>query len=280
MKDVILLDGACGTCLFKKAEERGLEKIPVWMYSVKAPDMVQELAEEYVEAGTKIVQTNTFSANPAAVEHEGFEIEKIIAAAVKISKRAVSGTDCRVSLDVGPLTKHLEPYGDMTEEECRGIFSRIFSAGLDEGVDLITLETFMDLNMLKIAAHLAAEMTGSELPVLCSMTYQREGRSLFGNTPKEAAEFAEDFAKKTFGKEAENKFAIGINCSFGPEAAMKVLDEYAEYTKLPLLFKPNVDEGVSARDFADMCRPAFPKVRYIGSCCNSSPEFIKELSRI
>ena len=305
---MVLLDGACGTCLYEKAEQRGLERKPVWMYSIEAPDMVEELAGEYIAAGTRIIQTNTFNANPKTVEREGFDLEEVISAGVRIAQKAAGRTQnandkCRVSLDIGPLTDFLEPYGDMTEEECSAIFAHIIKAGLFANhsdlssvtgynktfdVDLITLETFIDLNMLRIAAGTAAAVAEDALSkvqdpskaerftVICSMSYQKDGKTLFGNTPEDLCSFANEFAQA----HPLIDVVIGINCSFGPKAALDVLNTYSENSRLPLLFKPNAEEGISAESFAELAAAAFEKADYTGSCCGSNPDFIRALADI
>ena len=114
MKDrIILLDGAVGTSLWKKAEALGIEKVPVWNYNITCPDIVKELTQEYLDAGSEIIMTNTFGANRPAVERSsGYTVSEVVRAGVRLA-REVIGDKAKVSLDVGPLSAMLEPYGDM-----------------------------------------------------------------------------------------------------------------------------------------------------------------------
>ncbi len=277
MSRIVLLDGAAGTCLWEKAEKRGFPKEPVWKYNIDHPEIVSELVREYLEAGSGIIQTNTFSANRQEIAHfPGYSTEETVRAGVRITREALKGTDCKCSLDIGPLSMFLEPYGDLEEDECREIFDEMIRAGMEEGPDLISLETFMDVEMMRIAAETAKQY---HVPVICSMTFDRSGKTMFGNTVEDVIETLEPLGID----------AIGLNCSLGPVLALPVIREFAEKTKLPLFFKPNAGvpsgpqeqtaSAYTAETFSEELVPAFPYVSYIGSCCGSDPGFIREIRR-
>mgnify|MGYP003313232239 CR=1 FL=1 len=274
---MILLDGSFGTCLWGKAEKKGIEQTPVWMYNITQPEMVEELCVEYLKAGTQIIQTNTFSANKETLDRYGWDLKENIKAATEIARRAIKslgneGLDRKVSLDVGPLPRYLDPIGDMTEKEAEAGFSEIIEAGLNAGVDQIFLETFTDLNLMKIAAGVALK---SLKPVFVSFSYDKRCRTLCGDYPA-------DIAKAIAGLGIE---VLGINCSSGPKAALPILDQYQEALdeigakNVKLLFKPNADESMTPEQFASECKPAFEKAAYIGACCGSSPEYIEKVEQ-
>lgn len=111
-----LLDGAIGTSLWEKAED----KVPVWRYNIENPAIVTELHNEYIAAGAKIILANTFGANAGAVEHSPYTVHEVVSNGVRLAKEAAKGTDVKVALSIGPLSVLLEPYGDLTEEEATG----------------------------------------------------------------------------------------------------------------------------------------------------------------
>lgn len=184
--EILLLDGASGTHLWDMAEKQGFAKDPVWKYNVEHPELVKHLAEEYIAAGAQIIYTNTFGANGLSVARSSaYSVAEVVSAGVRIAREAAAGTGVKVALDVGPLSVLMEPYGDLTEEEAAEIFREQIGAGMTEHPDLIVLETFMDLEMLKVAAGVAVEYG---VPVLCTMTFEARGRTVMGNRVEDIAE--------------------------------------------------------------------------------------------
>lgn len=277
-KDILLLDGASGTHLWDMAEEQGFAKDPVWKYNIEHPELVKSLAEEYIAAGSQIIYTNTFGANCHAVARSStYSVEEVVSAGVRIAKEAAAGTGAKVALDVGPLSVLMEPYGDLTEEEAEEIFREQIGAGMTERPDLIVLETFMDLEMLKVAAGVAKSYG---VPVLCTMTFEARGRTMMGNRVEDIVEELSELGVD----------GVGLNCSLGPVDALPIIKEFAEHTDLPLVFKPNAGKPVlaedgsvispySAGDFANDVASVLDLVTYLGGCCGSSPEYISVLKK-
>lgn len=277
-KDIILLDGAGGTTLWSLAEEKGYAKDPVWKYNVEHPELVKQLAELYIDAGSQIIYSNTFGANgPAVARSSNYSVAEVVSAGVRLAKEAALGTGVKVALDIGPLSLMMEPYGDLTEEEAEEIFREQIGAGMAERPDLIVLETFMDLEMLKVAASVAKSY---DVPVLCTMTFEARGRTMMGNRVEDIAEELSELGVD----------GIGLNCSLGPVDALPIIREFAEHTDLPLVFKPNAGKPVlaedgsvvspySATDFAEDVAPVLDLVTYLGGCCGSSPEYIRTLRK-
>lgn len=272
-----LLDGATGTMLWDIAEKNGLPKLPVWRYNLEHPEFVEEVAREYVDAGSDVILTNTFAANrPAVTANSSCTVGEVIKAGVAIARRAAEGHDVKVCFSAGPLTELLEPYGDLEEDECRGIYAEMIGEGAACGVDMILLETFMDAEMLRIAAE-EAKKTG--LPVFCTMSFEKSGRTMFGNSVDDILEVLEPIGVD----------AVGLNCSYGPETAVAVIESFHQKTSLPIILKPNA--GIPAADgsfsenaytperFIGDLRPVFPYVSYIGGCCGSTPDYIRALRR-
>ena len=273
-KDLVLLDGAVGTSLWEKSDDK------VWRYNIEKPDIVSQLINEYYEAGSKIILANTFSANGPSVADSGYTVEQIVSSAMEIAHGALDGKDAKIALSVGPLTGLLKPFGNISEEEAAEIFTEQIEAGVKGKPDVIFLQTFMDLKMMQIAARIARK---HDIPLFCSFSFVKSAkdkgsRTMMGNSIddilKGLAEFKPD--------------AVGLNCSLGPEMALPIIEEYSQKTDIPLIFKPNAGkptlEGGSQFDYdtfaEDIAKAAcVPGVKYIGGCCGSNAKYIEALRK-
>jgi len=278
-KKITLLDGAVGTTLWGIAEANGVAKVPVWKYNIEHPEFVEELTKKYLEAGSEIILTNTFGANGPSVKYSSnYSVADVVTAGVKITKKVLEGTGVRTSMAVGPLSQILEPYGDLEEDECRAIYEEMIGAGVKAGCDIIMVQTFMDLAMMKIAAEVAKSYG---LPVFCCMTFEKAGKTMFGNSVDDVIEELTPLGID----------AIGLNCSLGPDLALPIIKEFSEKTDLPIVFKPNAGKPIlsadgttstaySAEQFAIDVKPALEYVDYIGGCCGSDATYIKEIKKL
>lgn len=269
-RDIILLDGAAGTTLWELAEAQGIERAPVWKYNIEQPQLVLELHRRYIAAGCRMIQTNTFSANPDSVARSSdYSPEQVVRAAVELAKKAVEGTDVKFYLSFGPLSALLEPYGKLTREETFRCYSILAGAGCEAGAEYVMLETFMDLEMMRIAVEAVKQYP---LEVVCSMTFEKRMRTMMGNS----------VAQIVAALEPMGISALGMNCSYGPVKALEIIREYSRHTKLPLYFKPNagVGESYGPEDFAAEIAPALDYVSYIGGCCGCDDSYIRALGAI
>lgn len=273
-KDIVLFDGPNGIPLWTKAEQRGYEKVPVWRYSIEHPEIVAELNREYIDAGVDIILANTFTANRQAVRQASpYTTPEVVKASLAITKKAAEGTGVKVGMAVGPLTMMMEPFGPVKETAVRDIYEEMIGAGADNGAEFYYIQTFMDLRMLKIVSEIAVR-TG--VPVLSSMTFQKSGRTLFGNTPEEVVREMEPVGIT----------AIGLNCELGPDQMLPILREYAAVTDMPLVIKANAGVpieqggtgvGCDPVSYADAAEAFFEYATYIGGCCGVFPAFIREI---
>ena len=277
MKNITLLDGASGTRLWALSEAAGLPKKPSWTYNIEHPELVTQVTREYAEAGSQIIFSNTFNANRQMLKGQNSSVAEVVSGAVSAAKAAV-GTAARVGLDIGPLNGMMEPYGDLTEAEAAEIYGEQVDAGMAAGADLIVLETFMDLDMLRCAVSSAKRY---DVPVLASMTFQAGGRTMMGVSPADMVK-----ALAPLGVDA-----VGLNCSLGPAEALPVLREFSAATDLPLISKPNAGLPVTSPDgtvvspytaetFAKESAPALELATYVGACCGSSPDYIRALKAL
>lgn len=270
MRTIHLMDGSAGTALWAMAEAAGVRKEPVWKYSIEHPDFVLELHRRYIDAGAEFIQANTFDANRPAVERSSaYTPEEVISAGIRLAKQAASGSGTKVYAAFGPLSQLLEPYGRLTRAEADAIYAEMAEAAAKSGADLIVLETFMDVEMMRIAATAAKRVS---LPVICSMTFAKRRRTMMGDTVQKIVDTLTPLGID----------GIGMNCSAGPAEALPVIREFSEKTDLPLYFKPNAGTGeaYSAAEFAKEVSPALDFVSYIGGCCGCDAAYIQELKKL
>ena len=279
MNNITLLDGAVGTTLWEKADAHGIKRIPVWKYNIENPELVVEVHKDYVNAGSKVLLTNTFGANRQMVnKSSSYTVEHVVTEALRLIKQATSGTDIEICAACGPLMEFMEPYGDLEEEEVEDIFTELIGTAVREGAESVMVQTFMDLDTMLVACKVAKKLNKK---LYATMTFEKSGKTMMGNSVEKVAHALEDVGAD----------AIGMNCSLGPNMALPIICEFRKYTSLPLVFKPNAGLPITATDgsvlapysaekFVDEVRPALDFVSYIGGCCNCNSEYIKALSKV
>ncbi len=270
-KKIIFLDGAMGTMLQKSGLKPG--EIPE-LYSVTHPEIITEIHRQYVEAGADIIYTNTFGANSYKLHDCSSSVYQIVTASIENARRACEGTGTLVALDVGPIGRLAEPAGSMRFEEAYEMFAEIVAAAQD--CDLIVFETMTDLYELKAAVLAAKENT--DKPILCTMTFEANGRTFTGCSP----------AAMATTLTALGVDAVGVNCSLGPKEMRPILEQTAAFTNLPLVIKPNAGlpdpltgaYNVDADSFAESIEALLPLgIKFAGGCCGTTPEYIRALHR-
>ena len=276
-ENIVRLDGGMGTLLQAEGLAAG-ERPERW--NLTHPDTVTAIHRAYYEAGSHVVSTNTFGANP--LHFSPAELEEIVAAAVANARAAQAAAAAEhptyVALDVGPTGRLLAPLGDLDFEAAVELFAATVRLGVKYGVDLILIETMNDAYETKAAVLAAKE--NSDLPILVSNAYGEDGKLMTGASPAAMVALLEGLGVD----------AIGANCSLGPEGLRDVVRELLDTATVPVLLKPNaglprVENGrtvydVSAWEFAeDMCGMVEGGVSVIGGCCGTTPEYIRELVR-
>lgn len=273
----LLTDGAWGTQLQANGLAIG-ESPDAW--NLTRPDVVRSVAAAYVQAGSKVVLTNTFRANSLALADFGLaeELTRINAEGVKLSKQA-AGTAALVFASIGPSGKLLMT-GDVTADELQRLFTQQAEALASESPDALLIETMSDVEEARIALA-AAKSTG--LPVVVSFAFdsgKQRDRTMTGLRPEEAAQ----------AMEAGGADAVGANCGNGIEAFAAVCARMRAVTTLPLWMKanagmPGVVEGkavyVARPDEFASHLPALLQAgaSFVGGCCGTSPSFIHALAR-
>ena len=272
--NILYLDGGMGTLLQSEGLKAG--ELPE-RWNVSHPEIITSIHRRYYEAGSNVVNTNTFGAN--SLKFSESELEEIISSAIANAKAAQTNKKHEwIALDVGPLGKLLKPYGDLDFEDAVEIFAKTVRLGAKYGADLVFIETMNDSYETKAA--LLAAKENCDLPIFVSNAYGEDGKLMTGATPAAMVAMLE-------GMGAD---AIGVNCSLGPQALAPVVEEYLKYASVPVILKPNAglpkaENGktvydVSPEDFADdVCALIKKGVRIAGGCCGTTPEHIALLTK-
>ena len=270
--NIIYMDGGMGTLLQAAGLAPG-EQPERW--NLSHPEVVRSIHRAYLEAGSRIITTNTFGAN--ALHYSDDELAEIIPAAVQNVRAAMDEagvTNAYVALDIGPSGKLLRPYGNLDFEDAVSLFAKTVRLGAAAGADLILIETFNDCAETKAA--LLAAKENCTLPVFASNAYGADGKLLTGASPEAMVAMLE-------GMGAD---AIGANCSLGPAQLTAVAQRILNAASVPVLLMPNAGlpradahgntlYDVDADQFAAiMAELVALGVRLPGGCCGTTPAHI------
>jgi len=273
-KRAIVCDGAMGTMLYSKGI--GLSRCFDEL-NLSAPQAVKEVHLAYAKAGAELLETNTFGATRYRLEKFDLagKLREINIAGARLA-REVAGEDLYVAGSVGPLGLRLEPLGSTSLQEAREAFREQIAALAEGGVDVIIIETMIDVNEAHQALLAARDV--SALPVVVQMTVQDDGSTPTGTQP-------EDFARQL---DAWGADVIGLNCSVGPAAIHETLERLAAVTGKKLSAQPNagLPRTVQGRNIY-LCSPEYMAdyarrfietgARLVGGCCGTTPEHIKAI---
>ncbi len=270
----MLGDGAMGTMLYA----RGVPFDQCFdATNLNDPDLVRGIHEAYVAAGAELLETNTFSANRLKLAAHGLaeRADAINSAGARVAREASQAAGRRVWVagSIGPLGRPIAPLGATTSEEAEEVFAEQARALAGAGVDLLILETFIDLNELEAAVR--AAQRAADLPIIAQMTFTPDGRTVLGYAPDEIVERLERLRVAV----------IGANCSVGPYAIIEVLERMAAVSRTPLSAMPNAGLPTYAGGrFAYVASPVYMAEHartlaemgalLIGGCCGTTPEHI------
>ncbi len=268
---LVFFDGAMGTMLQEAGWSDGR---PPEICNLARPELVESIHRAYAESGADVITANTFGASPMKILPLGYSAEEVIKRAVALAKRAAGSRP--VALDIGPLGQLMAPMGTLSFNDAYEQFAVQVKAGREAGADLILIETMSDIYEAKAAVLAAKEH--SELPVVCSLTFQKNGRTLMGNDALTAVTVLE-------GLKVD---AIGVNCSLGPEELLPVIEKLTKSAHVPILVQANagLPELKGGRVVYPLKPDAFAQaakkmvsmgVKMLGGCCGTSPGFIRAL---
>ncbi len=274
----ILTDGAMGTLLHARGVgfDQCFDEL-----NLTDPGLVAEMHRAYIEAGSQIIYSNTFSANRYKLTEHGLEDQaaEINKAGVELAQRVVAASFKKVLVagDVGPLGVRLAPYGRVQIEDAKAAFTEQIAALCEAGVDLLVIETFGDLYEIREAVTAAREFC--DMPIVASTSFTRDDRTVLGDSPAKVAH-----ALLEAGADV-----IGANCSGGPAQLFRILGQMKQAVPdAHLIVKPNAGwpEQVGGRVmyaagpeyFGDYAQ-SFSElgVSIIGGCCGTTPEHIAQM---
>ena len=241
-------------------------------------EVLIDLQKQYVEAGTDILFAPTFTASRIKLKEYGLEdhLEEMNRKLVALSKEAAKGTNALVAGDLTMTGEQLYPLGDLMFEDLVDVYKEQAKIIADAGADLFVVETMMSLQECRAAVLAIREVC--DLPVMVSLTYNEDGRTLYGTDPVTAV-----VVMQSLGADA-----VGMNCSTGPEAMLEPIAKMAEYAAIPLLAKPNAGMpelidgqtvfNVEPEEFAEVGKKLVEEgAAIIGGCCGTTPEHIRAL---
>lgn len=275
---VFVFDGAMGTMIQKLCQD---EYVCPEELNLTHPEIIFKIHQEYIKAGSDVIQTNTFGANYLRLKRFGLEQKtyEINSRAVEIARK-ISDGKIIVAASVGPLGELIEPYGEISLEEAFQSFYEQ-AKGLSE-VDFINIETVQSLDEAEII--IKAIRSRLSLPISVSVTFQKTPRGYFTMM----GESIGDFVNRVSGWDVQ---MIGTNCGEGFNQSLEIICEMKGLTNLPLIAKPNA--GLPQFKNGKTIYPETPEfieplvekffnncVKILGGCCGTTPDHIKIIKRV
>ena len=275
-KGPVLLDGATGSNLKKAGMPVG---VCAELWVLEHPEVIKQLQKAYIEAGSQIIYAPTFSANRISLSMHGLEgrLEELNTKLLALSKEAADGR-VYVAGDVTTTGKMLEPRGEISYQELYDVYREQIGILAEAGADLIVAETMLDVEETLVVLDAAQDVC--DLPVMCSLTLEADGSTMYGGNAVEMVETLQEMGAA----------AVGLNCSVGPDQLEAVIGAMKAVAKVPILAKPNagmpdIDENgvahynMSPERFASAMEKLIERgAQLVGGCCGTDPEYIRLLA--
>ena len=273
----ILLDGGTGTMLQARGMKAGEDSTA---FALAHPDVVEDVARQYIEAGSQFIYTPTFNLNRAKVAAMGETVESLCLKLSEPARRlrdeyAAKGRSVLIAFDMGPQGELVEPLGRLSFEDALEFYAEEARAAEACGADAIAIETMTDIYDTKAAVLAVKENT--ELPLMVTMSFEQNGRTFLGTG-------LENMALVFEGLGAD---AIGINCSLGPAQILPLIKELMTYTDLPVIAKPNAglpdpstgEYDIDCDEFIEIMKEFVDAgVSMVGGCCGTTPDYIRGIA--
>jgi len=275
--EILIADGAMGTFLMAQGLEPGA---PPEAWNVAHPQRIADVHRAYIDAGSQIILTNTFGGSRIRLKRADMESRaaEFNRAGARLARDAAADR-AFVAGDIGPCGEMMEPIGSLSFAEAADAFAEQAYALAESGVDLLWVETMMDLEEARAAV--TGAKRASSLPVFCSMTFGPAGKTIMGTGVREALESLRPLGLAAFG----------ANCGEGLDVMDEVLDQLrGAAPALPWIAKPNAglprmigDKAVydvGPQQFSERVEALVARgAQVVGGCCGSSPEFIAAIAR-
>lgn len=279
--EILLGDGAIGTQI--QEYYSGDMSVPE-LLNIEAPEIIERIALEYFKAGSQLIETNTFGGSTVKLAYSGNSerVKELNSVGVEIVKNVTKGK-AYISGSVGPSGKMLEPMGDGDPTTIKSGFKKQIEILINSGVDIICIETMIDLQEAILAIE-AARKISSSIPIISTMTFNKTPKGFFtvmGNSIEEVSS-----ALKEAGVNI-----IGSNCGNGFENMVEIAKEFKKYSELPIIIQSNAGQPVNKNGktvyletpefFAEKAKELIDiGVSIIGGCCGTTPEHIKAMKKV
>lgn len=279
-KGYLLLDGAMGTMLMSVGLDQGA---PPEGWNLEHPEHVLQVHRQYIEAGSDIILTNTFGGSSFRLKLHDLQdrVVELNKSAASIARRAADNAPKTVLVggSMGPTGELLEPLGTMTFDRARMAFAEQAKGLSEGGVDLLWIETMSDLG--EVRAAIEGARSESDLPIVATLSFDTHGRTMMGVTPRQALEILQPY----------DLLAVGANCGSNlPDTEAAVQAMRAGDDRILIVSKANA--GIPHWEGDDLVYDGTPDVmaaharraralgaQLIGSCCGSTSEHVKAMSR-
>lgn len=279
-RERIIGDGGLGTMLISKGLPSGQ---PPERWTLDRPQVIEDIARAYVDAGAELATTNTFGGSPIRLRLHGLEsrVEELNTGAVALARAGAEGR-AHVIASIGPTGQLLKPLGSLDSGTVVDGFRRQAAILAGAGVDGFCIETMTDIEEAVLAVE-AVRLEAPGVPVFATMTFEQTPRGAF-------TVMGVSVAHACARLEQAGADAIGANCGTGPEAMLSTARQFAETTTLPLIFQPNA--GLPQHVSGHLVYPQRPAVfaahmaqlaahaTILGGCCGTTPEHITALKSL
>ncbi len=273
--NILFLDGATGSFLLAAGMPSGVCQED-WV--LHHPDVLIGLQKQYVAAGSDIIYAPTFTANREHLSEFGFgeDVRQFNKQLTELSREA-AGSRAMIAGDLSMVSPEIVLYDDEIFADVKEVYKEQIKALSDAGCDLLIIETMLNLQEALAAVEAAVEVC--DLPVMASLSFDSNGRTLYGDKPGDCAHVLTEAGAD----------AVGANCSTGPEHMLPIIREMRSMTDLPILAKPNAGlpmpgpNGTTTYDLSDdaFALSMIPLIEagasIIGGCCGTSPAYIEKL---
>lgn len=275
---VIVGDGALGTMLMQRGLKSGE---PPEKLNLEKPHILEEIASLYLDAGAEIITTNTFGASSLRLKQYSLEgeVEAINRSAVEAVRRAIRDR-AYVSGSIGPTAQMIKPLGNTEPDTAYAAFQQQIRVLVAAGVDLICIETMIDVREATLAVK-AARSVNAEIPVMATMTFGKKPQGYFtlmGTSVADAAEALEDAGANI----------VGSNCGDDMESMVGIAREFIKHSRVPVAIQGNA--GLPIKTESGLVYPDTPEyvagkavemldagIQIIGGCCGTTPDHIRAI---
>jgi len=277
---LVLADGGMGTMLMELGLQFGASPE---LWNVEHPDRVRLVHRGYLQAGSRVILTNTFGCNRLRLSLHNLqdrvvEFNKAAATLVRDEVRQAGGRAV-VAGDIGPSGGILAPLGELEPAEATAAFAEQARGLIEGGVDVIWIETLSSLEEMRAAID-GVRQALADIPIVATMTFDTRGRTMMGVTPEQAVRELSGWGVS----------ALGANCGNGPDEILSVIQKMKTAAPqailvaksnagVPKLEKGRAVYGAGPEEMAAYATAvAEAGARVIGACCGSTPRHLEAMA--